>query len=158
MKGRVKRMLALGVLLGCLGKGGILTSWAYAFTTGGIEISMNQDASEVLTELGRAENFYEAQSCKHQGKEKVFTYKGFELSTYPSGNVDYVKSIWFLSEETNTPEGIHIGSSIEEMVEAYGEEYTEEQGRYSYTSEKSILTFYTKKGLISGIEYKAEGE
>ena len=53
MKGRVKRMLALGVLLGCLGQGGILTSWAYAFTTGGIEISMNQDASEVLTELGR---------------------------------------------------------------------------------------------------------
>lgn len=160
MKGRLTRILACTVLLACLGQGSLLTSWAYAFHTGEIEISMNQDASEVLSVLGKAENFYEAQSCKHQGKERVFTYEGFELSTYPSGDADYVKSIWFLGEETQTPEGIHIGSSIEEMVEAYGEDYAEKQGRYSYTSEeeKVVLTFYTKKGLISGIEYKAEGE
>lgn len=158
MKGRLMRILALVLLLGCLVQGGVLTSWAYTFHTGEIEISMKQDASEVLSVLGKAVNFYEAQSCKHQGKEKVFTYEGFELSTYPSGNADYVKSIWFLGEETQTPEGIHIGSSIEDMVNAYGEDYTEKQGRYSYTSEEVILTFYTKKGLISGIEYKAEGE
>lgn len=158
MKERWKRILAVGVLLGCLSQSSILTSWAYSFTVGEVEISMNQDASEVLSVLGKAENFYEAQSCKHQGKEKVFTYEGFELSTYPSGSADYVKSIWFLGEETETPEGIHIGSSIEEMVEAYGEDYTEKQGRYSYISDEVILTFYTKKGLISGIEYKADGE
>lgn len=158
MKGRLKRIFVLGLLLSCIMQGSMLTSWAYTFQAGELEISMKQDASEVLSVLGKAVSFYEAQSCKHQGKEKVFTYEGFELSTYPSGNADYVKSIWFLGEETQTPEGIHIGSSIEDMVEAYGEDYVEKQGRYSYTSEEVILTFYTKKGLISGIEYKAEGE
>lgn len=146
------------ILCVCFCQAGMLTGWAYVFNADEIEIVMNQDASEVLTELGKAENYYEAQSCKHQGKEKVFTYEGFELSTYPSDSKDYVKSIWFLGEETQTPEGIRIGSSIEEMKEAYGEEYTEEKGSYIYAEDGTLLTFYTKKELVSGIEYKAEGE
>lgn len=158
MKGRLTRIFAAGALLCCLCQAGVLTSWAYSFVSDELEISMNQDASEVLSELGKADNYYEAQSCKHQGKEKVFTYERFELSTYPSGNNDYVKSIWFRGEETETPEGIHIGSTIDEMMDAYGEDYTETQGRYSYSDEDTILTFYTKKGLVSGVEYKANEE
>lgn len=119
---------------------------------------MDQDASEVLSQLGKAESYYEAQSSSYQGKEKVYTYKGFELSTYPSGSADYVKSIWFLNEETVTPEGIHIGSTIDEMTAAYGDDYTEANGKYQYVSEDGILAFYTKKGLVSGIEYKSGGK
>ena len=74
------------------------------------------------------------------------------------GGGDYVKSVWFLGEETSTQEGIHIGSTIEEMQEAYGDDYVEEKGRYVYTSQDAVLTFYTKKGLVSGVEYKAIGE
>lgn len=158
MKGRLGRLLSGAALFVCFCQVWVLTGWAYVFNTDDMEIVMNQDASEVLTELGKAENYYEAQSCKHQGKEKVFTYEGFELSTYPSDSKDYVKSIWFLNEETQTPEGIHIGSSIEEMKEAYGEEYTEEKGSYIYAEDGTVLTFYTKKDFVSGIEYKAEGE
>ncbi len=137
---------------------GALTSLAYSFETDEAEIFMSQDVSELLPQLGKAENYYEAQSVKHQGKEKVFTYKGFELSTFPSGGNDYVKSIWFLDQETATKEGLHIGSTIEEMKESYGDDYTEEKGSYIYTSEDSILTFYTKKDRVSGIEYKAVEE
>ncbi len=142
----------------CMCQAGVLTSFAYVFDAGEVEISMNQDASEVLSALGKAETYYEAQSVRHQGKERVFTYDGFELSTYPSGSGDYIKSIWFLGEETTTPEGIHIGSTIEEMKEAYGDDYVEEKGTYIYTSDDAILTFYTKKELINGIEYKAVDE
>ncbi|MCI9103680.1 MAG: hypothetical protein HFG47_10300 [Lachnospiraceae bacterium] len=146
------------IITACLCQAWFFTSFAYVFETEGIEISMNQDASQVLSELGKAESFYEADSCTHQGKERVFTYDGFELSTYPSGGGDYVKSVWFLGEETSTQEGIHIGSTIEEMQEAYGDDYMEEKGRYVYTSQDAVLTFYTKKGLVSGVEYKAIGE
>ncbi|MCI8949438.1 MAG: hypothetical protein HFG49_05255 [Lachnospiraceae bacterium] len=148
----------LAAVLLCMCQAGVLTSFAYVFDAGEVEISMNQDASEVLSALGKAETYYEAQSVKHQGKERVFTYDGFELSTYPSGSGDYIKSIWFLGEETTTQEGIHIGSTIDEMKEAYGEDYREEKGTYIYTSEDAVLRFYTKKGLVSGIEYKAVGE
>lgn len=155
MKRRLSSALALAAAVLCMCQAGILTSWAYSFDAGEVEISMDQDASEVLSKLGKAESYYEAQSVRHQGKEKVFTYEGFELSTYPSGGSDYVKSIWFLGEETTTQEGLHIGSTIEEMKEAYGEEYTEEKGSYVYTFEDAVLTFYTKKELVSGIEYKS---
>ncbi len=158
MKREVSRLLAAALMVFCVCQASMVTGWAYSFDAGDVEISMAQDASEVLSQLGKAENYYEAQSCKHQGKEKVFTYQGFELSTYPSGSEDFVKSVWFLNEDTETKEGIHIGSTIEEMKEAYGDDCTEEKGRYIYTSDDSVLTFYTKKGAVSGIEYKAVGE
>ncbi|MDO5416049.1 MAG: hypothetical protein Q4F29_02515 [Lachnospiraceae bacterium] len=158
MKRRTGRFIAAAVLLLCLCQASVLTGWAYTFQAGEVEISMEQDASEVISELGKAENYYEAQSCKHQGKEKVFTYEGFELCTYPASGVDYIKSIWFLGEDTQTAEGIHIGSTIDEMEEAYGDDYTVEKSRYQYTDENCVLTFYTKKGLVNGIEYKALGE
>ena len=155
---RFSRCLLLCALMLCFTLGTALTSWAYSFEADGVEISMNQDSSEVLSQLGKAENYYEAQSSSHQGKEKVFTYKGFELSTYPSEDGDYVKSVWFLSEDTETPEGIHIGSTIQEMEDAYGDDCTEQNGRYQYTSDDCILAFYTKKGIVSGVEYKAAGQ
>ena len=159
MKRRIGRLCILCSLLLCFCQAFAVTGWAYTFVTdAGVEISMDQDASEVLEQLGKAESYYEAQSSSHQGKEKVFTYDGFELSTYPSGGSDYVKSIWFLNEETVTPEGIHIGSTIDEMKEAYGDDYTEENGKYQYVSDEGILAFYTKKGAVSGIEYKSIGE
>lgn len=158
MKRRFSRFLILLLALYGMCWAGTLTSWAYSFETDEAEIFMSQDVSELLPQLGKAENYYEAQSVKHQGEEKVFTYKGFELSTYPSGGNDYVKSIWFLDEETVTKKGLHIGSTIEEMKAGYGEDYTEEKGSYIYTSEDSVLTFYTKKDRISGIEYKAVEE
>ena len=158
MKRRIGRLCILCSLMLCFCQAAVITGWAYTFETEGVEISMDQDASEVLSQLGKAESYYEAQSSSYQGKEKVYTYKGFELSTYPSGSADYVKSIWFLNEETVTPEGIHIGSTIDEMTTAYGDDYTEANGKYQYVSEDGILAFYTKKGLVSGIEYKSGGK
>ncbi|MCI8296608.1 MAG: hypothetical protein HFG22_12170 [Lachnospiraceae bacterium] len=155
MNRKVRRYLAAAAAISCLCQTGMITSMAYSFDVGELEISMDQEASQVLQELGKAENYYEAQSCEHQGKEKVFTYAGFELSTYPSGSKDHIKSVWFLSEDTTTPEGIHIGSTIQEMEKAYGSDHVEEKGSYIYTAEDSVLTFYTKKDLVSGIEYKA---
>lgn len=157
MKRSYSRLLT-AIIAACFCQAWMITGFAYVFETEGIEISMDQDAAQVISDLGKAESFYEADSCTHQGKERVFTYKGFELSTYPSGGGDYVKSVWFLSEEAVTQEGIHIGSTIGEMLEAYGDDYVEEKGRYVYTSEDAVLTFYTKKGLVSGVEYKAIGE
>lgn len=154
MKKRASWFLAAAALALCLCQTDAFTAMAYSFDVDEVEITMGQEASQVLQELGKAENYYEAQSCEHQGKEKVFTYKGFELSTYPSGDGDCVKSIWFLSEDTETPEKIHIGSTIQEMEKAYGSSYVEEKGSYIYTAEDHTLTFYTKKDLVSGIEYK----
>ena len=82
MKRRIGRLCILCSLLLCFCQAFAVTGWAYTFETdAGVEISMDQDASEVLEQLGKAESYYEAQSSSHQGKEKVFTYDGVELST-----------------------------------------------------------------------------
>lgn len=154
---RLRKLLVLGAMVLCLCQVNILVSLAYSFEAEGVEISMNQDVEDVLDDLGKADNFYEADSCNYQGKEKVFTYKtkGFQLFTYPLGENDFIMSVWFLGTEAITPEGIGIGSTISEMKEVYGEDYEEVKGKYTYTTDAAALTFYTRKGLVDGVEYKA---
>ena len=66
-----------------------------SFSSDGVEISINEEAAPVLSELGKAENYYEAENCSYQGKEKVYVYKDFEISTYPVDKKDCINSIYF---------------------------------------------------------------
>ena len=53
-----------------------------------------------------------------------------------------------------TAEGIAIGSTIAEMEEVYGSDYTESKGVYKYDCEGFTLTFYSsRENKINGIEY-----
>lgn len=130
-----------------------------SFTAGGVEISISGEAAPVLADLGKADNTYEAENCDYQGKEKVYVYKEFELSTYPIEEVDCISSAYLKSGDVETAEGIGIGAAVEEMEEVYGDDYTESKGVYRYECDGFSLTFYTnREGTINGIEYTWEVE
>ena len=125
-----------------------------SFSSDGVEISINEEAAPVLSELGKTENYYEAENCSYQGKEKVYVYKDFEISTYPVDKKDCINSIYFKTGNVATAEGIAIGSTIAEMEEVYGSDYTESKGVYKYDCEGFTLTFYSsRENKINGIEY-----
>ncbi len=125
----------------------------YSFTTGTVKIVLNEDASEVLKSLGNAEKVFEQDSCAYQGKDRVYSYKDFELSTYPVNNKEYVSSIYFLTADAVTEEGIHFGSTYQDMVNAYGTGYTESFQVYRYEKNGTELAFYMTNNVIDGIEY-----
>ena len=125
-----------------------------SFSSDGVEISINEEAAPVLSELGKAENYYEAENCSYQGKEKVYVYKDFEISTYPVDKKDCINSIYFKTGSVATAEGISIGSTVAEMQEVYGSDYTESKGVYKYDCEGFTLTLYSsRENKINGIEY-----
>lgn len=127
----------------------------FTFIANGIEIGMNEPAAPIVEALGSASNYFESPSCAFQGIDKTYTYSGFELYTYPKNKVDYVSSIYILDESVSTKEGIHLGSALEEMTAAYGSDYKEDLGAYTYTKDKSTLTFIIDNGTVSSIEYVA---
>ena len=55
----------------------------FTFTSGSTVIEMNADASAVVDELGEADDYFESESCAFEGLDKVYTYPGFQLNTYP---------------------------------------------------------------------------
>lgn len=127
----------------------------FVFAVNGVLIGMNEEAAPIVEKLGTAANYFESPSCAFQGIDKTYTYSNFELYTYPKNKVDYVSSIYVLDGSISTQEGIHIGSTTEEMTAAYGNDYKEELGAYTYTKDKSTLTFIVDNGTVSSIEYVA---
>ena len=127
----------------------------FTFVAGDTVIAMNADVAPILEGLGEWENYAETTSCAFKGLDKTYSYPGFDLYTYPLNGKDNVNSVYFVDDTVSTPEGIHIGSTKEEMEEAYGTDYEEEFGAYTYTKDKSKLQFLVTDGVIDSVEYTA---
>ena len=128
---------------------------AFVFTSDGVEIRMNAEADPIVEALGEPVSTFEAPSCAFQGTDYIYTYDGFQLNTYPLNDVNYVSSVVFTSDAVATAEGLEIGGTLEDMVAAYGEDYTEAYGEYTYTRGDSQLAVLIEEGTITSIAYQA---
>lgn len=136
------------------GNGGQEAS-AFVFTSNGVEVRMNAEADPIVEALGEPVSTFEAPSCAFQGTDYIYTYDGFQINTYPLNDVNYVSSVVFMSDAVSTPEGLEIGKTKDDMIAAYGEDYTEEYDQYTYTRGDSQLVVLIEDGYISSIEYQA---
>lgn len=127
----------------------------YVFENKDTIIAMNAEVAPILNSLGDAMDLFEAESCAFQGMERVYTYSGFELHTYEMDGIDYVSAIIFLDDSVSTKEGIYLYSSLEDVLEAYGEDYTQNLGLYVYEKGKSKLSFLIEDDEVVSIEYMA---
>lgn len=127
----------------------------FNFEANGVTIPMNVDAAPILEALGEETEYFEAASCAFQGLDKIYTYNGFEINTYPVGEQDYIASVYFLDDSVTTQEGIYLGASLEEVIAAYGEDYTENSGEYTYTKGESTLSFIIEEDAVTSITYTA---
>ena len=66
MKRKLWALLVTAVLfVGILGTiTGLAAEAADSFRAGDVEISINGEAASVLSDLGKAENYYEAENCR----------------------------------------------------------------------------------------------
>ena len=127
---------------------------AYVFTTGdGVTVSVDEDMAQVLTDLGEAQSYFEAESCAFEGLDKTYTYPGFVITTRPDGENDYVNSIRLTDDSVSTVEGVYIGSSEADVKAAYGEDGGADQGMLSYTAGGVSLNFILEEGAVISIEY-----
>ena len=127
---------------------------AYVFTTGdGVTVSVDEDMAQVLTDLGEAQSYFEAESCAFEGLDKTYTYPGFVITTRPDGDKDYVNSIRLTDDSVSTVEGVYIGSSEADVKAAYGEDGGDAEGMLSYTAGDVTLNFILEDGVVTSIEY-----
>ena len=129
----------------------------YDFKSGDTLISMDADADQLLPLLGTPKRTFEQDSCAYQGKDKVYTFDGFELSVYPKNGKNLVASVYIPADsKASTPEGIGIGASADAVIKAYGPDYVEQWGVYRYTASGTTLVFYTTNGAVDAIEYQLQ--
>jgi len=116
---------------------------------------MNTDVKSVIDKLGDPLNYFEAESCAFKGLDKFYTYPGFEITTYPMNGKDYISSVNLMDDTVSTPEGIYLGSTVDDMIAAYGDNYTESSGSYTYIKDDSKIQFIVKDDEIISITYLA---
>ncbi len=127
----------------------------HIFTYNGTEISMHAPAADILASLGQAKSQTEEASCAFEGMDKTYNYGSFFLQTYPLEEQDYIYCLWFMDDTVTTAEGIYIGSSEEQVKQAYGEDTYNGSNAYIITKGESILTIITDAGAVTGITYDA---
>lgn len=130
-------------------------TFVYSLEGGQCKLPMNQEFTQLASWLGEPVSYFEAASCAFDGLDKTYNYPGIELVTYPVDGVDYISDIYFTDDTVATPEGIKLGSTLEEMLAAYGEDYTENFGQYSYTDGDTILSILVEDGAVAAVEYLA---
>lgn len=130
----------------------------YAFEHGDVSIYMNTDVLPVIDTLGESLHYFEAESCAFKGLDKTYTYSGFEITTYPSEDKDYISAIDIKDDTVSTPEGIYLGATVDEMIAAYGDDYIESSGSYTYVKDSSKLQFIVGSDEIIAITYLADVE
>lgn len=120
----------------------------------GKTIVLGAAADEVIASLGEYSDMFEAPSCVHEGSDKVYTYQGFSVTSSPDENGDeYIAEAAIESADCKLGNGITIGSSIDDMAQAYGADYTDSFGFVTYELDGATASFVTDNGVITGITF-----
>ena len=125
----------------------------YVFVSGETSIAMDMDMEKVLATLGEPKKYFEAASCAFEGLDKTYTYDHFQVTTYPMEDKDLVNGVLLLDDMIATPEGLSVGSSKDDMIAAYGEDYKEVDGLCVYTKDGSHLQILLSDDKVVTIEY-----
>ena len=127
----------------------------FVFTANGVDISMNAPAADILATLGEPKSYTEQASCAFEGLDKTYFFGSFYLQTYPGTEGDCVYSLWLVDDTVTTAEGIYIGSSQQEVENAYGADTFDGANSFTVTKGDSILTIILENGVVSSIQYDA---
>ncbi|MCM1193078.1 MAG: hypothetical protein NC123_13270 [Butyrivibrio sp.] len=125
----------------------------YVFQYNGVTVSVDEDMAVVLEGLGEARDYFEAASCAFEGLDKTYTYGSFVIETYPQGEKDYVSTIILKDDAVSTAENISIGSTLTDVTNAYGTDYTEQGSMLVYYKDGMKLCILVENDTVTSIQY-----
>ena len=125
----------------------------YVFEYQGVRIGMDMEASPIIAALGEPASYFEAPSCAFEGLDKTYSYGSFEIDTYEQDGRDFISCVFFCDDLIETPEGVALFETKEDMTAAYGESFKEEYGMLVYEKEGMKLRFLVEENEITSIEY-----
>lgn len=93
--------------------------------------------------------------CALYGYDHVYTYDDIEIvaNINEEDNVETVYSVYLRTDKVSTPEGIKIGSTVDELINTYGDNFDEFNGVYTFNGVGIYMQVQTKDNLVTSIEY-----
>lgn len=98
--------------------------------------------------------YSEIESCAFEGMDKIYTYADFEITTSDINEKEAIYSVYFLTDNISTTEGIKITDEKNQMLEKYGNPDSNLDNQYVYSKDQTELYFIIENDIITSIEYK----
>ena len=157
MKIALSLALALIMALGALALYGCSSAPKYVLEVDGEQLWPGQslDSVEDLLEDLREGKVKESVYCPGGDEESIaYTYPcdGFDVVTQPGGKGQVIGEIEITSEDVETPEGLTIGSSRDDVIEEMGKG-TERGSSLVYKDGSVELKFTFRKDRVTKISY-----
>ena len=129
------------------------TAEKFVFELNGVSFSPNDNTADFISKLGEPASYFESESCAFQGLDKVYTYSGIVIRTYPKDNADYVLNIELKDDSVSTPEGAFIGDSVDTVKQIYGTPDDETPTALIYKKDATLLYFTFADDTVTAITY-----
>ncbi len=126
----------------------------FYMTYNNVKIELLADANAVIEKLGAPISQSEMGACGDQGTVVKYVYDNIELFVLKNGSKATVDQITLKSDLVKTSEGITVGSSKDDVINAYGEGYAKcDDNEIRYTSGNKNLKFRLRDGFVVGVDY-----
>jgi len=127
----------------------------FFFKIGDAVVNLNENITYVIERAGQPLGELRLPSCAFDGDDIVFSYPGANLYTYPVGDDDFVYNIALIDSTIRTAEGgIRLGSSLQDVLDAYGDDFELESGMYTFTRGLTVLEFLVVDDEVRAITYR----
>lgn len=127
-------------------------------TYNGQSISVDMNMSDILALIGDPYDYQSNLGCYNEWNDEVYIYNDIQVDANTNdGNIYKSRIITILNSNVSTSKGIVIGSTVQDMENAYGTQYTDMGNVYVYTaSNGNTLLFMTdENGIIFSIVYNS---
>lgn len=126
----------------------------YLFTYNGYQFGVDMPADEVIAALGEPKDKYTSESCAFGGEDTVYYYSSIQISTNNEYGYERIYSIYLEDDLVSTEKGICVGSTAEDVKNAYGEPGDKSsEVCLVYEKDTMTLSFNLVDGLVSTILY-----
>ena len=124
----------------------------------GVTIAVGAPAADAVPTLGDWVSMNSSDSCGgFQGKDYIYTYSGYRVSTTPSKDGQIICKIELTDDSVKTPQGLYIGMSRADAEKAMKGFTAESVGdNLVYTEGNVKLQVIFRDGTVSGIVYVAQ--
>ncbi|MCR4831130.1 MAG: hypothetical protein K5883_06740 [Pseudobutyrivibrio sp.] len=119
---------------------------------GDVDIKSSSDPKDILDKLGEPDDTFTYKFCGTQNDAYEYTYNdGVAFNTYPSDGKDYIECVTISSDKGQLSNGVKIGDTRDQVLEALGEStcYVENESDYYAYDNAEVTIWYTDDAVSS---------
>jgi len=125
----------------------------FSLDVGNFTIIMSQNIEDTISALGEPLGMFEQPSCAFDGIDRIFSFPGLQIHTYPVGDADFIHTISIRDDSHVTDSGIYLGASFDAVAAAYGSGYEQEGNMFTFTRGMTFLQFFVESDIVTAITY-----